>query len=1242
MNPGIVLREIAKNGESNIVLDVVTHKLGDLLRHAQRVGIVNEYHNFIVTTLDLHTVDLTALQNSGTNLTGFMLLKREVWEQDIGAVREKYTKTGLYPLFLTHRVSGKQIRTDTALTQDALIVLVRAIQNLAKARALEVPPRFICRTSPAERNLTQSNMLKEAVRKQLAGSNVTLLCGNFNAQHTAWGYPYTTAKGHSLYDETMDAGYQLLNDPNAPTRNGTSSQRDTNPDLAFISTASALRGVTWRNTGETLGSDHCILEITIPIAESTQRAQQQQIVDWHEYRKKLEDNVTATIENIEAWTSMLNATTKDATQTVEVEPEATMLDSRLAHLMEARNSLRRRWKRQRHNRKLRKRIAQLNRDIEHHSAVLCRQQCHAVCQKADSPLHKGKTWRLLRHLLNDQTTKGAQHYMLNKTIHKAVKEMGEAEVQRRLDAKYLPVTPTDPLPSYVGATNERLDADVEEWEVRAVLQTINCKSASGPDHITNKALMNLNNTAIEALTKYYNQCWRTGKLPQQWKTAKTNINVITQDRTPIPHVQTLRVLGPHLQDFNRNNVTVQKLHAKLSLATRLLKKVATRYQGMREDSLLRLTQPFAVSHISYVASFHSWKAAEKIKIAAMIRKAYKTALGLYPHTNTERMLALGIHNTLEEIAEAQRTAQYHCLSQTRTGRTILQRIGIDAPATTPEVAKQLPRDVLQRLRVPPLPKHMHPQIRFSGLSGPLWLDASGQRRNVSLLLKPKTCRRYCLLFRVKISRMRSRFQNTSRVCLTRCLLQNAPYVMLKKSAHKLEGNDRFEGFCVDLLQEISATLGFRYRLKLVRDGAYGIRDSQGRWNGIMRELVDIEADLAIGDLTITSEREQSVDFTMPFMTLGVSILYKKTEQRRSLLFFLSPLSGDVWLCVAGACVAVSVILCCVARAQSTVCRRNRAVSRRYGCCCCGNSLSRSDEDWYTETDSGGAMLDIIKGQEAVGSSELQREMLYSDSRRNSTLPTMQSDFTLPNSCWFIVSAIMRQECGIFPRAASAHIIAATWWIFSFVLVSSYTANLAAFLTKERLLSPIESAEDLAKQSAVRYGCVRSGSTHALFKKRRHETYEMMWHAMKEDLVSSIAEGIERVERGGYAFVMESTSIEYVVRRRCQFKQIGGLLDSKGYGIATPHGSPYRNILSSTLLRLQERGTLQKLKDRWWKVRDPLKRCPTTEAGKSRTDAASELGLQTVGGVFVVLLAGLGLACLIAFAELFCEARLGRS
>ena len=54
-------------------------------------------------------------------------------------------------------------------------------------------------------------------------------------------------------------------------------------------------------------------------------------------------------------------------------------------------------------------------------------------------------------------------------------------------------------------------------------------------------------------------------------------------------------------------------------------------------------------------------------------------------------------------------------------------------------------------------------------------------------------------------------------------------------------------------------------------------------------------------------------------------------------------------------------------------------------------------------------------------------------------------------------------------------------------------------------------------------------------------------------VTNYEEGIARVKRGGYAFLMESTVLDYVVQRDCNLTQIGGLLDSKGYGIATPKG-----------------------------------------------------------------------------------------
>lgn len=139
--------------------------------------------------------------------------------------------------------------------------------------------------------------------------------------------------------------------------------------------------------------------------------------------------------------------------------------------------------------------------------------------------------------------------------------------------------------------------------------------------------------------------------------------------------------------------------------------------------------------------------------------------------------------------------------------------------------------------------------------------------------------------------------------------------MRKESAVPLTGNDQFEGYAVDLIHEISRSLGFNYKIQLVPDGSYGsLNKMTGEWNGMIRELLEQRADLAIADLTITFEREQAVDFTTPFMNLGVSILYRKPiKQPPNLFSFLSPLSLDVWIYMATAYLGVSVLLFILAK-----------------------------------------------------------------------------------------------------------------------------------------------------------------------------------------------------------------------------------------------------------------------------------------------------------------------------------------
>ncbi|KAG8193457.1 hypothetical protein JTE90_005104 [Oedothorax gibbosus] len=257
---------------------------------------------------------------------------------------------------------------------------------------------------------------------------------------------------------------------------------------------------------------------------------------------------------------------------------------------------------------------------------------------------------------------------------------------------------------------------------------------------------------------------------------------------------------------------------------------------------------------------------------------------------------------------------------------------------------------------------------------------------------------------------------------------------------------------------------------------------------------------------------------MPFMNLGISILFKKPEKQTPPMFsFLKPLSLEVWFYMGTAYLGVSLFLFILARL--------------------------SPYEWVNphpcEADN-----DVVENQ-----------------------------FTLLNSFWFTIGSIMQQGSDILPRAISTRIVASSWWFFTLIMISSYTANLAAFLTAQRMSSPIESAADLAKQTSILYGSVMGGSTMNFFKDSN--------------------------------YLRSYTSAP------------------------TPPGSPYRGLLSSGILDLQEKQQLQILKDKWWK---PADRCPDDSGSSS-----AEMGIRNVGGVFLVLGIGSLLGIVIVVLEFIWKA-----
>ncbi|XP_073674386.1 glutamate receptor 4a [Garra rufa] len=379
------------------------------------------------------------------------------------------------------------------------------------------------------------------------------------------------------------------------------------------------------------------------------------------------------------------------------------------------------------------------------------------------------------------------------------------------------------------------------------------------------------------------------------------------------------------------------------------------------------------------------------------------------------------------------------------------------------------------------------QVRIQGLTGNIQFDHYGRRVNYTMdvfELKSNGPRKIgywndldkLVLVQNELSMGNDSAMENRTVIVT--TIMEGPYVMLKKNWEMYEGNDQYEGYCVDLASEIAKHIGIKYKISIVPDGKYGARDPETKiWNGMVGELVYGKAEIAVAPLTITLVREEVIDFSKPFMSLGISIMIKKPQKSKPGVFsFLDPLAYEIWMCIVFAYIGVSVVLFLVSRF--------------------------SPYEWHTEEPEEG-----------------------SDGPPSDQPP---NEFGIFNSLWFSLGAFMQQGCDFTP------------------------------------------------------------STKEFFRRSKIAVYEKMWSYMKSAeptvFTKTTAEGVARVRKskGKYAFLLESTMNEYTEQRKpCDTMKVGGNLDSKGYGVATPKGSQLRTPVNLAVLKLSEAGVLDKLKNKWW-------------------------------------------------------------
>ncbi|KAL8221791.1 UNVERIFIED_CONTAM: Glutamate receptor ionotropic, NMDA 2B [Gekko kuhli] len=233
-----------------------------------------------------------------------------------------------------------------------------------------------------------------------------------------------------------------------------------------------------------------------------------------------------------------------------------------------------------------------------------------------------------------------------------------------------------------------------------------------------------------------------------------------------------------------------------------------------------------------------------------------------------------------------------------------------------------------------------------------------------------------------------------------------------------------KGFCIDILKKISKFVKFTYDLYLVTNGKHG-KKVNGTWNGMIGEVVAKRAYMAVGSLTINAERSEVVDFSVPFIETGISVMVSRSNGTVSPSAFLAtctyekaapeglmilwnvvlqePFSADVWVMMFVMLLIISAVAVFVFEYFSPV---------GYNRC-------------------------LADGREPGGPS-----------------------FTIGKAIWLLWGLVFNNSVPVQnPKGTTSKIMVSVWAFFAVIFLASYTANLAAFMIQEEYVDQVSGLSD---------------------------------------------------------------------------------------------------------------------------------------------------------------------------------------
>ncbi|KAI1230550.1 Glutamate receptor ionotropic, partial [Lamprotornis superbus] len=427
------------------------------------------------------------------------------------------------------------------------------------------------------------------------------------------------------------------------------------------------------------------------------------------------------------------------------------------------------------------------------------------------------------------------------------------------------------------------------------------------------------------------------------------------------------------------------------------------------------------------------------------------------------------------------------------------------------------------------------------------------------------------------------------------------------------------GYCIDLLEKLAEDMAFDFELYIVGDGKYGAWKN-GRWTGLVGDLLSGTAHMAVTSFSINSARSKVIDFTSPFFSTSLGILVRTKDTASPIGAFMWPLHWTMWV---GIFVALHM-----------------------------TALFLTLYEWkspYGMTPHGRNRMKIFSYSSAL------------------------------NLCYAILFG--RTVSSKTPKCCTGRFLMNLWAIFCLLVLSSYTANLAAVMVGDKTFEELSGIHDPKlhhPSQGFRFGTVWESSAEEYIKKSfpemhdegqgEHEGVPPTFYPSQGIFCPS--PGARAPPHSMYtsppplggargsspsliippcwyrtepaklnAFIMDKSLLDYEVSidSDCKLLTVGKPFAIEGYGIGLPQNSPLTSNVSEFISRYKSSGFIDLLHDKWYKMVPCGKRVfAVTEVrrllGRGGSGVTLQMGIYHFSGLFVLLCIGLSGSLLTSLGE----------